>query len=191
VAFDRFSRNIARRHFGIACDQISVEIANQYNNQAVRCKPPLGTCLVGPNRDPIKHLSHSDGIAAIFLICFGHNKIKKDPGGPLSTHRWDVNPQCISQIQQMILLLSDDATENFAQRKFSHRICLANALLVSQYGLPFIFQIESKHFFGFIRGFNLGRRVRRAPLNNRFAGQFGVHGSALLQHALPIGSQYY
>jgi hypothetical protein len=59
------------------------------------------------------------------LIAFSHQEPKGIFGRPLSTHRWDANSQSLSQIQQLILLLRDEAAENFSQRT-----CLANALLV-------------------------------------------------------------
>ena len=59
--------------------------------------------------------------------------------------RWVINTQRIGEIRQMILLLRNDLSQDFAQCKFTHRFRLADSLPVIDDCLLFVIQVESQH----------------------------------------------
>ena len=60
-----------------------------------------------------------------------------------------VNPESVGQVLQMFLFLFDDFAQHFTEGKLAHRVGLTNALAIIDERLPFVFQIEAEHFFGF------------------------------------------
>jgi hypothetical protein len=84
-----------------------------------------------------------------------------------------VDPESVGQVLQMFLFSFDDFSQHFTEGKLAYRVGLANALAIIDERLPFTFQIEAEHFFGFIRHFYLGRFVRGRAVEVIIFSQFG------------------
>ena len=50
-----------------------------------------------------------------------------------------------AQINLVLLLLHDDGAQDFTERKFPHRLGLADAVAVTPHRDPFVFQVRAEH----------------------------------------------